>query len=153
MPENPNTLYETAIQLGEEEDAELELATLKTRDNFETYFTDDVTDIRAITYSDSPETLLNLLQDIGTDDVNLEVVIGDNTIDYRKKLRGKEQIAEKLERLQRENRLRIYLASLRSNEVHSKLYILQHQDGTRTNILGSPNLSEQGWGSTRQKKL
>jgi hypothetical protein len=59
MPENPNTIYENAIQLSEEEDAELELATLKTRDNFETYFTDDVTDIRAITYSDSPETLLN----------------------------------------------------------------------------------------------
>ncbi|NLV13214.1 phospholipase D family protein [Haloarcula argentinensis] len=151
MPENPNTIYETAVQLSEDEEAELELATLKTRDNFETYFTEDVTDIRAITYSDSPETLLNLLQDIGTDDVNLEVVVGDNTLDYRKKLRGKEQLAEKLERLQRENRLRIYLASLRSNEVHSKLYILQHEDGSRTNILGSPNLSEQGWGSTRQK--
>jgi len=151
MPENPNTIYENVVQLSEEEDAELELATLKTRDNFETYFTDDVADIRAITYSDSPETLLNLLQEVGTDDVNLEVVVGDNTLDYRKKLRGKEQLAEQLERLQRESRLRIFLASLRGNEVHSKLYILQYEDGSRTNILGSPNLSEQGWGSTRQK--
>lgn len=151
MPENPNTIFETAVQLSDDENAELELATLKTRDNFETYFTEDVTDIRAITYSDSPETLLNLLQEVGTEDVNLEVVVGDNTVDYRKKLRGKEQLAEKLERLQRQNRLRIYLASLRGNEVHSKLYILQHKDGSRTNIIGSPNLSEQGWGSTRQK--
>jgi hypothetical protein len=151
MPENPNTIYETAAKLSEDQETKIEFATLKTRDNFETYFTSDVTDIRAITYSDSPKTLLNILQDIGTDDINLEVVIGDNTIDYRKKLRGKQQLAEKLERLQRKNRLQIYLASLRGNEVHSKIYILQHKDGSRTSILGSPNLSEQGWGSTRQK--
>ncbi|RKD95648.1 phospholipase D-like domain-containing protein [Halopiger aswanensis] len=152
MSENPNTILETAIQLEQtNENAELELATLKTRNNFETYFTDDIVHIRAITYSDSPETLLNLLENVGTDDISLEVVIGDNTLDYRKKLRGKEQLATKLDRLQRDNRLQILLAATKGNEVHTKLYILQHRDGSRTNILGSPNLSEQGWGSTRQK--
>lgn len=152
MPENPNTVFESAAQLAEtNEEIELELATLKTRDNFETYFTEDVSHIRAITYSDSPETLHNLLENVGTDDVTLEVVVGDNTLDYRKKLRGKEELASTLDRLQRKNRLQIYLTGLKNNEVHSKLYILQHQDGSRTNILGSPNLSGQGWGSTRQK--
>jgi hypothetical protein len=152
MPENPNTVFESAAQLAEtNEEIKLEIATLKTRDNFETYFTDDVTHIRAVTYSDSPETLHNLLENVGADDVTLEVVVGDNTLDYRKKLRGKEELASTLDRLQRENRLQIYLTGLKNNEVHSKLYILQHQDGSRTNILGSPNLSKQGWGSTRQK--
>ena len=152
MPENPNTVFESGIQLDSiEEETELELATLKTRNNFEAYFTDDVTRIRAITYSDSPETLVHLLENVGTDDLQLEVVIGDNTVDYRKKLRGKEQLATRLEELQRKDRLRIILASKKSNEVHTKLYILHHEDGTRTNILGSPNLSEQGWGHSRQK--
>lgn len=152
MPDNPNTVFKSGVRIDSiDEEAELELATLKTRNNFEAYFTDDVTRIRAITYSDSPETLIHLLDNVGTDDLQLEVVVGDNTVDYRKKLRGKEQLATRLEKLQREDRLRIILTSKKSNEVHTKLYILHHEDGTRTNILGSPNLSEQGWGNSRQK--
>lgn len=152
MTENPNTIFDSKVQFNQtNEQAELELATLKTRNNFETYFTDDITHIQAITYSDSPETLLHILDNTGTNDLKLEVVIGDNTIDYRKKLRGKNQLATRLEKLQRQNQLKIFLTSKNNNEVHTKLYILHHKDGTRTNILGSPNLSEQGWGNSRQK--
>lgn len=154
MSNNPNSILETTAKLAEsDEDVEYELAMLKTWENFETYFTEDVTQIKAVTYSESPEMLLRILDDVGTKDLELEVVIGDNTVDYRDSLRGKEQTAARLERLQREGRLKIILTALRGNEVHAKLYILKYQDGSRTNILGSPNLSEQGWGSTRQKNI
>jgi hypothetical protein len=54
MPENPNTLYETAVLITEDEETEIELGTLKTRDNFETYFTDDelILEIESLTQSE-----------------------------------------------------------------------------------------------------
>lgn len=152
MSDNPNTILETTVEFQDtEETAELELATLKRWQNFQTYFTGDVKRIRAVTYSDSPEMLDRVFDAIDIDE--MEVVVGDHTKDYRESLRGKEQLAARLERLQREDRLEITLPALKNNEVHSKLYLLEHSDGTRTNIVGSPNLSKKAWESTYQKNV
>lgn len=152
MSDNPNTLLEAEIEFADTgETATLELATLKRWQNFETYFTEDVCKIRAVTYSESPEMLDSVFADIDVDE--MEVVVGDSTKDYRESLRGKEQLAARLERLQREERLQIVLPAINNNEVHSKLYILEHEDGTRTNIVGSPNLSKKAWKSTYQKNV
>jgi hypothetical protein len=90
MPDNPNTVFKSGIQIDSiDEEAELELATLKTRNNFEAYFTDDVTRIRAITYSDSPETLIHLLDNVGTADLQLEVVLATTQSTTAKSLEAK----------------------------------------------------------------
>lgn len=152
MSDNPNTVLEAEVEfLDTGETATLELATLKRWQNFQTYFTEDVRGIRAVTYSESPEMLDRVFEAIDVDE--MEVVVGDHTKDYRESLRGKEQLAARLERLQREDRLQIVLPALNNNEVHSKLYILEHDDGTRTNIVGSPNLSEKAWESVYQKNV
>lgn len=151
MKANPNTLFEDSIRFaGLEEDVEVEFATLKTYDNFETYFPEDVERIRAVTYSESPGMLLDVFDSgIGT----LHVIVGDKTKDYREQLRGKEREAARLERLQRAGDLEIHLTATGHSDLHSKLYIIEHGDGSRTNIVGSPNLSRNGWSSTRQKNI
>ena len=152
MSDNPNTLLEAEVKFADTgETATLELATLKRWQNFRTYFTSDIRRIRAATYSESPEMLDRVFGAIDVDE--MEVVVGDHTKDYRESLRGKEQLAARLERLQREDRFRIVLPALRNNEVHSKLYLLEHEDGTRTNIVGSPNLSKKAWESVYQKNV
>jgi hypothetical protein len=152
MSQNRNTLLEAEVEFTDTgEHAGLELATLKRWENFKTYFPSDIERIRAVTYSESPEMLDRVFDRIDVGE--MEVVVGDSTKDYRESLRGKEQLAARLERLQREGRLRIVLPSLKNNEVHSKLYLLDHEDGTRTNIVGSPNFSKKAWESAYQKNV
>ncbi len=151
MSENPNTLLEDEIQFSElDESVDIEFATLKSYDNFDTYFPDTVTKVRAVTYSESPEMLLDVF-DSGIE--QLEVIIGDKTRDYREHLRGKEKEAARLERLNRAGDLQIYLTNAGQSDLHSKFYILEHDDGSRTNIVTSANLSKNGWTSRYQKNI
>lgn len=151
MGENPNTLFESAIHIAElDESVNMELATLKTYDNFATYFPDTTDRVRAVTYSESPSMILDMF-DSGIR--TLDVIIGDNTKDYRDSLRGNEQLAARLERLHRGDDLTIYLTNEGRSDLHSKLYLIEHDDETRTNIVTSANLSKNGWSSTRQKNI
>lgn len=151
MRDNPNTLFEDSIRFADlDEDVDVEFATLKTYDNFETYFPSSVESVRAVTYSESPGMLLDVF-DSGIGD--MDVIVGDKTADYREHLRGKPKEAARLERLQRTGDLQIHLTSTGQSDLHSKLYIIEHEDGTRTNIVTSANLSRNGWASTRQKNI
>jgi hypothetical protein len=151
MGENPNTWFTDTIHFEElGESVAYEEAMLKTYDNFETYFPSDVVRLRAVTYSESPEMLLDVF-DGGIDE--MEVIVGDNTLDYRERLRGKEETAARLERLHRAGKLTIHLTGHGGSDLHSKLYLLDHEDGSRTTIQTSANLSKNGWSSTRQKNI
>lgn len=146
-------LSESAILEDLDESIDFQLATLKTKENFDQYFTENVEKIRCVTYSDSPNMLLRILEEKGSEDLELEVIVGDNTLDYRKELRGEPELASRLEELRRRGRLKILLPESNQTEIHSKLYIMELSDGSRRTIIGSPNLSKQGWGNSRQKNI
>ena len=88
---------------------------------FETYFEDAVR-MRVVTYCDSPEFILELFDRVDTLE-QLEVVVGD-VDDYRERLIDKPELADRLERLKREEKLVIYLCE--TKEVHSKLYLIEY---------------------------
>ena len=80
--------------------------------------------MRVVTYCDSPEFILDLLEDL--DDLeSLEVVVGDVS-DYRERLIDKPDLADRLEQLRSEGKLVIYLCE--NKEVHSKLYLIEYDD-------------------------
>lgn len=145
-----NTLFETVAQLEEiDESVKMELATLKTYDNFEQYFDTNVERIRAISYSESPEMIIDAFDETGADEI--EILVGDKSIDYRERLRGKEQLARRMVRLQQQDRLEIF--TTQNSDVHSKFYILEKRDGSRTTIVTSANFSKNGWANTKQKNM
>lgn len=145
-----NSVLETVADLGEiDESVRMEFITLKTYQNFEQYFTDDITEIRAITYSESPSMIIDAFNETGAESV--EILVGDKSVDYREQLRGKEKMATRLARLQKQDRLALYTTS--TSDVHCKFYILTHQDGSRTTIVTSANFSKNGWANTRQKNM
>lgn len=88
---------------------------------FSTYF-EGATRMRVVTYCDSPEFVLELFDEVDSLE-RLEVVVGDIT-DYRERLIDKPELADRLERLKREDKLVIYLCE--NKEVHSKLYLIEY---------------------------
>lgn len=110
------------------------------RQRFHEYFA-GAEEVRAVTFSNSPRTLLKLLDEYGLD--RLEVVAG-NVEDYRDQLTDQPHRADRLERLRREGRLVIYTCP--NWGVHSKMYIIKHADDEWTLIDSSANLSKTGWG-------
>ena len=89
---------------------------------FETYFENAVR-MRVVTYCDSPEFILELFDRVPSLE-HLEVVVGD-VVDYRERLIDKPELADRLERLKRGGKLKIYLCE--NKEVHSKLYLIEYE--------------------------
>lgn len=118
---------------------------VKSWKSFKKHFADAVS-VRAVTYSDSPELLLECFEEFDLD--RLEVVAG-NVGDYRKRLVDRKGLADKLEKLRREGRLVIYTPE-NSNRLHSKLYLIEEKDDRVKIIVGSPNFTRNGW-EGRQK--
>lgn len=119
---------------------------LKTYSNFNEYFTDDIQKLRAVTYSESPEMIIDVYDKIQPD--TMEVLIGDRTVDLQEQLRDKEELAIRLVELLEQDKLKIYKTD--NSDVHAKLYILEKENG-RTTIRTSANLSKNGWVNSRQK--
>ena len=103
---------------------------------FADYF-EEATRMRVVTYCDSPEFILELFDRVDTLE-RLEVVVGDID-DYRERLIDKPELADRLERLKRNDQLVIYLCD--TKEVHSKLYLIEY---------GPVDASTDGDDSTRE---
>ncbi len=109
--------------------------------------------LRCVTYCNSPEKILELLDDLSYDEV--EVFVGDKrSSDYRENLIGKAKIADRLEELKQEGKLKIYtLEEKGRSDVHSKQYILEDEEGNVKLICGSPNLTKSGWGGNQKNTI
>jgi len=130
------------------------------------------TRMRVVTYCDSPEFILDIFEDLENLE-RLEVVVGD-VDDYRERLIDKPDLADRLEKLRRDDKLVIYLCE--HKEVHSKLYLIEYAREDQTDgedgdddqmtlggdatestsepksgatpakvVIGSPNLSRNAW--------
>lgn len=119
--------------------AAFEFTTFRSRQSFTDLFEDAIR-LYCITYCESPELLLELFDDYDLDE--LEVIVGD-VDDYRERLIDKPDVADRLEQLKEAGKLRIYLCPTKT--VHSKLYEIEHADGTITLLCGSPNLTKTAW--------
>lgn len=120
--------------------AEYEFRTFKSHGAFADLFEDAVR-LHCVTYCDSPDLLLELFEDYDLEE--LEVVVGD-VEDYRESLIGQPDVADRLERRKEEGTITIYTCPTKT--VHSKLYEIEHADGSLTLLCGSPNLTQTGWG-------
>lgn len=129
---------------GGEVEVELEIAMVRSWGSFIKYF-GEASSIRAVTYSQSPEIVNQLFMSSELDVEQLEVVVGDyRQSEYRKDLQGELELATQLNRLLQGEELKLFTLDKRVT-LHSKLYLAENQDGTRTLVLGSPNLSKQAW--------
>jgi hypothetical protein len=129
---------------GEEVAIDLELAMVKSWPTFVDYF-GDARVLRAVTYSQSPQIIHQLFASNDLDLEHLEVVVGDyRQAEYRKDLQGDLDLAKHLTHLLDEDQLNLYTLDKRVT-LHSKLYLAENRDGSRTVVFGSPNLSKQAW--------
>ncbi|NHN41859.1 hypothetical protein G9C85_09480 [Halorubellus sp. JP-L1] len=134
-------VFETKVKFGDTGDVvDYRREQIGRLDKFREYF-DGAEEVFAVTYSDSPETLLKMLGEFEIG--RLEVVVG-NVEDYREQLTDKPARADRLERLRSDGRLVIYTCP--GWGVHTKLYLIKHGGGDWTLIDTSANLSKTGWG-------
>ncbi len=123
---------------GQDEGIELEI--VKSWQAFEKQFA-GARRLRAITFCDSPELLLDFFEKRELE--QLEVVVGD-VKDYRERLGEKEiDLVDRLERLKEKEKLVIYTCP--QKVVHSKMYWIETEAGQTRLITGSPNLTRTGW--------
>lgn len=85
----------------------------------------------------------------------VEVFVGDSkSKEYREKLIGKPEIADKLESLKEDGKLKIYTIGEKSRStVHTKQYILESKDRDVKVIYGSPNFTKNGWGGNQKNMI
>ncbi len=95
--------------------------------------------LKAISYVVSPDLLLAFFEERGFDEV--EIVVGENLAEqYRQVLSQKGQkVTQALAELIEQGKLKILVPK---HTIHSKLYILQRDDGLRRIVQGSANLTE-----------
>lgn len=130
-------LDETAVQA-----SSFALETVKSWTSFRTYLA-DARRMWVVSYCDSPEVLLQLFDEFELE--TLELVSG-NVKDYRDRLTDEDvDLVDRLERLKREERLTIYTCPTKT--VHSKVYLLEKEDGTFRCMTGSANLTKNSWGN------
>jgi hypothetical protein len=114
--------------------------------------------LKAITYCESPKVLLSLFEEHGLEEMT--VMVGDRS-DFRSGLSEEDlELTSRLERLRREDRLRVYVKG-GSKGVHSKMYLIEEvaEEGmgketsekrsrkkSVTVLVGSANLTKTGWG-------
>ena len=114
--------------------------TVRSWESFTKLFEDAVR-IEGITYCDSPELLVELLDDDAYACDELELLVGDRD-DYRSDI-DDVSFARRLVDLYEAGKLTIYLKNRKID--HSKLFRLVEPDGTVTLIVGSANLSYNSW--------
>jgi hypothetical protein len=120
------------------EDFSLEI--VRSWTSFESHF-EEADRVWAVSYCDSPKVIVDLFDEYELQ--QLELVAGDAT-DYRERLTDEDAgLVGRMERLRREGRLQIHVCP--NKTVHSKLYILGHNDGPYTLITGSANLTKNSW--------
>lgn len=150
------TEFEATVEFDDGSTAKLEMAADKSWDSFLNYF-GDVQHVYCVTYSQSPAFIYKMFQnrDLAVD--SLEVIVGDNQHDdYRRSLKNTnnaKKIAAQLESLRRDGDLLIHTVDSARVLLHTKLYILENQDGSRTLICGSANLSKQAWQGSKQTNV
>ena len=95
--------------------------------------------LKAISYVVSPDLLLAFFEERGFEEV--EIVVGENLAEqYRQVLSQKGQkVTQALAELIEQGKLKILVPK---HTIHSKLYILQRDDGLRRIVQGSANLTE-----------
>jgi hypothetical protein len=140
--------FQTAF---DDDDVETEIRVLRSWGSFTDVF-EDAAEIQTITYCDSPQLILRLLEtDENIEIDSLEVVVGDRTPEqYRDKLTNHVDEAYRMKELIEDGRLRIYNLDSSRSILHTKLYRITKHDGSHTLILGSANLSKQAWENTKQ---
>jgi len=121
----------------------IELQTIDSRRKFDSMFK-GAKKIWGVTYMDSPELILDFFEKRNLSE--MELVVGESK-DYREKLRGKLDVADRLEHLKREGKLRIYVTD---KVVHSKFYFVEREDGKIDFIHGSANLTKNAQEASRQ---
>lgn len=102
----------------------------------------DARRLKAATYCDSPSLLLEFFDEHDLE--SMEVLVGD-IADYRERLVGQPDTADRLERLKRDGVLKIYTCP--TWDVHSKLYLIEPDDESIRIIIGSANLTKNAWGN------
>lgn len=112
----------------------LDTVFLKSKKSFDELFK-DAQEIIGVTYCDSPELILEFFENNHLE--KMELLVG-NVKDYRERLRGKADIADKLEQLKKEDKLVIYTSD---KEIHSKIYFVK-RDGSWRFINTSANLTK-----------
>lgn len=95
--------------------------------------------VEAVTYAETPEIFLELLDDYGYNHV--DVMIGGRS-DFQSTI-DSVSTARELERAYRQGKLTIRMAT--GWTVHSKLYRIINENGTVSLIVGSANFSKTGW--------
>jgi HKD family nuclease len=119
----------------------IQIEPLKSWRTFQKQFS-DAQRLKVVTFCDTPSLILNFFDEHDLD--TMEVVVGDIG-NYRERLVGKPDTADRLERLKREGDLRIYTCP--NWDVHSKIYLIEPDDETVRIIIGSANLTKNGWGN------
>lgn len=117
------------------------LAMVKTRDDFLDLF-EGATHVDAITYAETPDLLVRMLDEDGLDIDTLDVLIG-NADDYKDKKVNEVPTARSLVQLRQDDRLTIRLKNQKT--IHSKIYRIVMPDDTVKLVHGSANLSENSW--------
>jgi len=133
------------------DDVEMEFRILRSWNSFTDVF-EDAKEVQTVTYCDSPQLILRILEKDETIDVDsLEVVVGDRTPEqYREKLTNHVDEAYRMKEHIEDGRLRIYNLDSSRSILHTKLYRIVNHDGSHTLIIGSANLSKQAWENTKQ---
>jgi len=150
------TNFNATIEFDDGGTAELEMAVDKSWESFLNYF-GDARNVYCVTYSQSPAFIYKMFQNRDLAVESLEVIVGDNQQDdYRRSLtntKNATKVAAQLESLRRKGDLLIYTVDSPRVLLHTKLYIVENQDGSRTLICGSANLSKQAWQGSKQTNV
>jgi hypothetical protein len=133
------------------DDIEIEFRILRSWNSFTDVF-EDAKKIQTVTYCDSPQLILRILEEDEAIDIDsIEIVVGDRTPEqYREKLTNHVDEAYRMKELIEDGRLRIYNLDSSRSILHTKLYRILNHDGSYTLINGSANLSKQAWENTKQ---
>lgn len=124
---------------------DLQTRLISRRKDFDDLF-DGYDKMYAVSYVISPDLLLNFYDKRGY--TELEIIVGENLSEsYKHNLEQQPiELVERLEELVETNALRIYIPN---HTIHTKLYILQKQDGIRV-IQTSANLTGTAQDARRQ---
>ncbi len=107
-------------------------------------FFEDAIEAKIITFCDSPEHIQKTFEEFNLQ--KLEIIVGDQgKKDYREKLVDKPEIANVLEDLKQQGRLKIYTPK-GVVSIHSKIYILRIPNNRVRLLIGSANFSKNAWG-------
>ncbi len=150
------TEFQATVEFDDGSSADIEMAAAKSWNSFLKYF-GDAQHVYCVTYSQSPAFIYKMFQNNDLAVESLEVIVGDNQHDdYRRSLKNTSnasKVAAQLESLRRNGDLLIRTVDSARVLLHTKLYIIENQDGSRTLLCGSANLSKQAWQGSKQTNV